>query len=158
MSPKTWFIIGCSSGFGDLLVRKLTAEGENVIATGRQADTKLAHLRDADARIMDLDVSSPENVIREKVAEAWGMYEGGVDVVVNNAGYVLAGLVEELTQEELETCHRTNFRGPLNITRAFLPFLRKRGTGTLAYLSSQAAWHADPTAGAAGWRQGGRRR
>ncbi|GKT74497.1 short-chain oxidoreductase [Colletotrichum tofieldiae] len=48
----------------------------------------------------------------------------------------------------MEACFRTNFHGPLNITRAFLPFLRERGTGTLVYLSSQVAWHVDISAGA----------
>ncbi|KZL83246.1 short-chain oxidoreductase [Colletotrichum incanum] len=146
--PRTWFITGCSSGFGEGLVRKLTAEGDNVIATGRQADVKLAHLRDMGARIMDLDVTAPEAEIRVKVAEAWDLFEGGVDVVVNNAGYIQSGLMEELTQEEMEACFRTNFHGPLNITRAFLPLLRERGTGTLVYLSSQAAWHVNVSAGA----------
>lgn len=96
-TPKTWFITGCSSGFGESLVKRLRAEGDNVIATGRQADVKLAHLRETGAHIMDLDVAAPEGVILEKVAEAWDVFPGGVDVVVNNAGYILAGLVEELT-------------------------------------------------------------
>ncbi|KAI8311361.1 hypothetical protein K4K61_012276 [Colletotrichum sp. SAR11_59] len=116
--PKTWFITGCSSGFGEILVRKLCAEGENVIATGRQADVKLAHLKDTGARVMDLDVSASEGVIRDTVAQAWAAFPGGVDVVVNNAGYVLSGLVEELTQEQMEECFRTNFYGPLNIAPA----------------------------------------
>lgn len=94
--PNTWFITGCSSGFGEILVRKLCAEGQNVIATGRQADVKLAHLQDTGAKVMDLDVSASEGVIRETVAQAWAAFPGGVDVVVNNAGYVLSGLVEEL--------------------------------------------------------------
>lgn len=51
-------------------------------------------------------------------------------------------------QEQMEECFRTNFHGPLNIVRAFLPFLRERGTGTLVLLSSQAAWHVDISAGA----------
>ncbi|KAI8218383.1 hypothetical protein K4K53_008796 [Colletotrichum sp. SAR 10_77] len=97
--PKTWFITGCSSGFGEILVRKLCAEGENVIATGRQADVKLAHLKDTGAKVMDLDVSASEIVIRETVEQAWAAFPGGVDVVVNNAGYVLSGLVEELTSQ-----------------------------------------------------------
>lgn len=52
-------------------------------------------------------------------------------------------------QQELEDVFKTNFHGPLNITRALLPRLRAKGTGTLLYMSSQAAWHADP--GAAGY-------
>ncbi|KAI8272748.1 hypothetical protein K4K60_011899 [Colletotrichum sp. SAR11_57] len=116
--PKTWFITGCSSGFGEILVRKLCAEGENVIATGRQADVKLAHLQDTGAKVMDLDISASEAVIRETVEQAWAAFPGGVDVVVNNAGYVLSGLIEELTQEQMEECFRTNFHGPLNIAPA----------------------------------------
>lgn len=48
----------------------------------------------------------------------------------------------------MEASFKTNFHGPLNITRAFLPRLRKKGAGTLVYISSQAAWHVDPNAGA----------
>ncbi|KAK1455151.1 hypothetical protein CMEL01_03911 [Colletotrichum melonis] len=151
---RTWFITGCTSGFGEALVRKLLAEGDNVIATGRGgAEARLAHLRDSTTaarfRIMELDVgAASEAEVRTKVAEAWGYFEGGVDVVVNNAGYIVSGLVEELTQEEMEASFKTNFHGPLNITRAFLPMMRERGTGTLVYISSQAAWHVEVGAGA----------
>ncbi|KAF4784720.1 hypothetical protein HER10_EVM0011584 [Colletotrichum scovillei] len=153
-ASKTWLITGCTSGFGEALVRKLMAEGDNVIATGRGgAEARLAHLRDSTTaarfRIMELDVgAASEAEIRTKAAEAWGYFEGGVDVVVNNAGYIVSGLVEELTQEEMEASFRTNFHGPLNVTRAFLPMMRERGTGTLVYVSSQAAWHVEVGAGA----------
>lgn len=50
-------------------------------------------------------------------------------------------------QEDMELAMKTNFHGPLNITRAVLPKMRARGSGTLLYVSSQAAWHADPGAG-----------
>ncbi|KAJ7730678.1 hypothetical protein DFH07DRAFT_161799 [Mycena maculata] len=146
MSPQTWLITGCSSGFGELFVRQLRAQGDNVIATGRNADTKLAHLADTGAAILELDVAAPAAEIESKMVEAWNMYDGGIDVVVNNAGYILSAPFEELTQQDLEDCFRTNFHGPLNITRALLPKLRARGTGTLLYMSSQAAWHADPSA------------
>ncbi|KAI3555918.1 hypothetical protein CABS01_09285 [Colletotrichum abscissum] len=151
---RTWFITGCTSGFGEALVRKLLAEGDNVIATGRGgAEARLAHLRDSTTaarfRIMELDVgAASEAEVRTKVAEAWGYFEGGVDVVVNNAGYIVSGLVEELTQEEMEASFKTNFHGPLSISRAFLPMMRERGTGTLVYISSQAAWHVEVGAGA----------
>lgn len=46
----------------------------------------------------------------------------------------------------MEKSFQVNFHGPMNITRAVLPHLRKRGSGTLLYVSSQAAWHADPSA------------
>ncbi|KAI1080878.1 hypothetical protein F5B20DRAFT_570019 [Whalleya microplaca] len=150
MAPsQTWLITGCSSGFGELFVRQLRALGDNVIATGRNAQTKLAHLKDTGASISDLDVSAPPHEIEAKIAEAWSLYPGGIDVIVNNAGYILSGAVEELTQQEMEDAFKTNFHGPLNITRALLPKLRTKGKGTLFYMSSQAGWHADP--GAAGY-------
>lgn len=95
--PQTWLITGCSSGFGELFVRKLRAAGDNVIATGRSADVKLAHLKDTGASILDLDVSMPFEVIKAKIEEAWSLYPGGIDVVVNNAGYILSGALEALT-------------------------------------------------------------
>ena len=94
--PLTWFITGCSSGFGESLVRQLRAAGDNVIATGRNADTKLAHLKDTGAEIIELDVTAPASDIKAMAEQAWGIYDG-IDVVVNNAGYILSGPVEEQT-------------------------------------------------------------
>ncbi|KAI1179070.1 hypothetical protein F4777DRAFT_535458 [Nemania sp. FL0916] len=147
--PQTWLITGCSSGFGELFVRQLRDLGDNVIATGRNAETKLAHLQSTGASIVDLDVSSPASVIEAKMSEVWDLYPGGIDVVVNNAGYILSGTVEELMPQELEDIMKTNFHGPMNITRSLLPKLRAKGNGTLLYMSSQAGWHADP--GASGY-------
>ncbi|KAK5991225.1 Oxidoreductase calM [Cladobotryum mycophilum] len=143
----TWFITGCSSGFGEHLVRQLRTAGDNVIATGRNAEAKLAHLKDTGATIMDLDVTSPMPVIEAKMQEAWEIYPGGIDVVINNAGFIISGAIEELTQEDMEHSFRTNFHGPLNISRAILPMMRAKGKGTLLFMSSQAAWHSDPSCG-----------
>lgn len=144
----TWLVTGCTSGFGELFVRQLRAAGDNVIATGRNAHSRLAHLKDIGAAVLDLDVTLPADIIQFKIDEAWGAYPGGIDVVVNNAGYILSGAIEELTQEDFERSMRTNFHGPMNITRAILPKLRVKGKGTLLYISSQAAWHGDPSAAA----------
>jgi NADP-dependent 3-hydroxy acid dehydrogenase YdfG len=92
----TWFITGCSSGFGESLVRQLRDAGDNVIASGRNAETKLSHLKETGATILDLDVTSSPEVIKAKTDEAWGIHDG-IDVVVNNAGYILSGAIEELT-------------------------------------------------------------
>lgn len=95
--PTTWFITGCSSGFGETFVRQLRAAGENVIASGRNAETNLAHLKDTGAAVFDLDMTSSVETINLKVQEIWDIYPGGVDVVVNNAGSIISGFVEELT-------------------------------------------------------------
>lgn len=93
----TWFITGCSSGFGESFVRQLRAAGDNVIATGRNANVKLEHLKETGAAILDLDVTAAPDNIATKIDDAWNIYDGGIDVVVNNAGYILSGAVEELT-------------------------------------------------------------
>lgn len=76
-------------------MRQLRFAGENVIATGRNATDNLSHLKDMGAAIMDLDVASPSSVILSKVNEAWSLFEGGVDVVVNNAGCIASEPLEE---------------------------------------------------------------
>ncbi|KAI1371278.1 NAD(P)-binding protein [Hypoxylon crocopeplum] len=144
--PQTWLITGCSSGFGELLVRKLRTAGDNVIATGRSAEVKLAHLKETGAEILDLDVSMSSDAIKAKVEQAWGLYPDGIDVVVNNAGYILSGALEELSPQDMEDVMKTNFFGPFHITQAILPKLRAKGKGTLCYMSSQAGWHGDASA------------
>jgi NAD(P)-dependent dehydrogenase (short-subunit alcohol dehydrogenase family) len=93
----TWLVTGCSSGFGELFVQQLRARGDNVIATGRNADAKLAHLKQSGVTILDLDVTAPAKTIETKIEEAWAAYDGGIDVVVNNAGSIISGALEELT-------------------------------------------------------------
>ncbi|MCJ1381588.1 hypothetical protein MMC17_004699 [Xylographa soralifera] len=95
MAPLVWLITGCSSGFGEIFVQSLLARGDKVIATGRKASERLTHLADTGAKILDLDVSCSQDVLNAKVEQAIKFY-GGIDVLVNNAGYVEAGLAEEV--------------------------------------------------------------
>jgi NAD(P)-dependent dehydrogenase (short-subunit alcohol dehydrogenase family) len=145
-TPQTWLITGCSSGFGATFVHQLRAAGHNVIATGRNSSTKLSHLSSTGAKILDLDVTAPESTIQSVIDTAWGLFPGGIDVLVNNAGYVESGLFEEHTQETLQKSMQTNFHGPINVTRAVLPYFRKKGKGTVVYVSSEMAWHGHMSA------------
>lgn len=152
MAPQTWLITGCSSGFGTEFVQQLRALGDNVIATGRDAENKLAHLKGTGASILDLDVTSSEDVITSKMAEAWDLYPGGIDVVVNNAGYILSGAFEELTyilllsgppcmrkigthtysldrQNDLEAVFKTNFHDHSTSPVFYFPRCVPRGMG-----------------------------
>lgn len=76
----------------------LSSQGDRVIATARSRETsaveRLAHLKKAGAAVMELDVAAPEDEITEKAKEAWSVY-GQVDVLVNNAAYIDAGIFEE---------------------------------------------------------------
>ncbi|KAI0180362.1 NAD(P)-binding protein [Hypoxylon sp. FL1284] len=143
MAKQTWLITGCSSGFGELFVRQLTVQGDQVVATGRNAETRLAHLKDTGAAILDLDVTLPQAEIEKKFKEAWDIY-GTIDVLVNNAGYIQCGAMEEITQEELQLSFDTMVHGPINLTRAALPYFRERGSGWLLYMNSQSGLVGEP--------------
>ncbi len=94
MTKLTWLVTGCSSGFGKDFVHSILARGDNVIATGRKAAERLAHLKDTGATILDLDMSTSEEEINTKAQEALKIYDG-IDVLVNNAGYIDFGFVED---------------------------------------------------------------
>ncbi|KAL2833569.1 hypothetical protein BJY01DRAFT_225050 [Aspergillus pseudoustus] len=149
---QVWFITGCSSGFGEQFVRQLRAQGDEVVATGRNAETRLAHLKETGATILDLDVTAPQAELDAKFQQAIDIH-GTVDVLVNNAGYIQCGAVEELTQEDMQRSLDTNFHGPINLTRAALPHFRSKGengqgAGLIIYMGSQSGFWGEP-AGAA---------
>ncbi|KAL3446435.1 hypothetical protein BJX65DRAFT_279571 [Aspergillus insuetus] len=151
-TPKkqVWFITGCSSGFGEQFVRQLRALGDDVVATGRNAETRLAHLKETGATILDLDVTAPQAELDAKFQQAIDIY-GKVDVLVNNAGYIQCGAVEELTHEEMQRSFATNFHGPINLTRSALPHFRskgEKGQGVIIYMGSQAGFYGEPAASA----------
>jgi NAD(P)-dependent dehydrogenase (short-subunit alcohol dehydrogenase family) len=70
MTQLVWLVTGCSSGFGTAFVHEILARGDKVIATGRNAETKLAHLENTGAAILDLDVTLPQADLDAKIQEA----------------------------------------------------------------------------------------
>ena len=96
MTQLTWLVTGCSSGFGEVFVRSILARGDRAIATARGDVARLALLKDAGAAVLSLDVTASQANINAKVEEAIAIY-GGIDVVVNSAGYIEAGIAEEVT-------------------------------------------------------------
>ena len=95
MPQLTWLVTGASSGFGEQFVHSILERGDRVIATARQAKDRLQPLEKVGAAILDLDVRATQSELDSKVQEALAIY-GGVDVLVNNAAYIEAALVEEL--------------------------------------------------------------
>ena len=143
---KTWLITGCSSGFGQALAEAVLARGDNLIATARRAEG-LRGLSDRypDAvRATALDVTEEGSAAAavELADEAFG----GLDVLVNNAGFGFMGAVEEATPQEYRPMFETNVFGLIETTRAALPALRKRKGARVVNFSSGAG-----IAGAAGY-------
>lgn len=137
-SRRVWLITGCSTGFGFELCKRVLAQGDLLVATSRNLDP-LADLQptfDGQLLTLQLDVTNGSNV-RRVVAAAIQEF-GRIDVLVNNAGYGLAGTLEEATDEEIRDQFDTNLFGTLAVTRAVLPHMRQQRSGRILVLSSIA--------------------
>ncbi len=143
----TWFITGCSTGFGRALAEEVLADGHNAAITARQAE----QLVDLVERYPEQVLALPLDVtVRDQIgAAAQATLErfGQVDVVVNNAGYGYRAAVEEATPEEIEKLFATNFHGPVDVMKAFLPAMRERRAGKIVNISSMGARTHYPASG-----------
>ncbi|KAJ5180492.1 short-chain dehydrogenase [Penicillium capsulatum] len=151
-SPTTpvWFITAASSGFGYELAKTALNKGHRVIATARNP-TKIQDLQEQGAETMALDVTDPIPIV-EKIAQDAMQKYGRVDYLINAAGYILDGAVEESTAEEVQHQFNVNVFGTVNTIRAFLPFLRTqpmaapdRPRATIATFGSLASWKGGPS-------------
>lgn len=138
-TTRTWFITGCSSGFGRSIAEAALIAGDEVIATARQrADLDmLEHIGAGRCHAMALDVTDAVQV-KKVIAEA-ATITGRLDVVVNNAGYGLIGAVEECSDEQIRRNFETNFFGALQVIRAALPTMRAQKAGHIINISAAAA-------------------
>ena len=133
---RTWFITGASTGFGRVLAEEVLKAGGKVVATARNRD-KVADLEakyPQKAKALALDVTNAGQV-DSAVTQAFAQF-GQVDVLVNNAGYGVAGAIEEVSEAESMPMFETNVFGLLRVTRAFLPHFRKQRSGHILNLSS----------------------
>lgn len=134
---KTWFITGCSTGFGAAIAEAALARGDRVMLTARQTD-RLAPLADRypqTALRAAVDVTDPASVAPAIAATEDAF--GGIDVFVNNAGYGVIGAVEEVSPDEYRRMFETNVFGLIEATRLALSALRE-SKGVLVNLSSNA--------------------
>ncbi|KAK7038827.1 hypothetical protein VNI00_010457 [Paramarasmius palmivorus] len=145
MAPLVWLITGTSVGLGRELTLAALRRGDKVIATARTV-SQISDLEAKGAAVLELDVGAPLDVLQSIAQNAIGIY-GQVDVVVHNAGAKLVGAIEENTPEESFEQFNTNVLGALNITRAFLPHLRERKTGTIVFMGSIVGWQSCPAVG-----------
>jgi NAD(P)-dependent dehydrogenase (short-subunit alcohol dehydrogenase family) len=140
MSGKqVWFITGAGRGLGADIVKAVLAAGHAVVATGRNAAKVSAALgAHDDLLVAELDVTRPEDA--QRAAGAAIAKFGRIDVLVNNAGNFFAGFFEELSPEQIRNQIDTLLFGPMNVTRAILPTMRKQRSGLLLTISSTAGF------------------
>lgn len=136
-TPATWFVTGTSRGLGLELVRALLARGDNVAATTRSTERLTAALADADtSRLLALSVDLADPDAVTAAVRATTDRFGGLDVVVNNAGYGFLAAVEEVTDTEARAMFDVQVFGVWNVLRATLPVLRAQRSGHVVNVSS----------------------
>ncbi|MFD2613425.1 SDR family NAD(P)-dependent oxidoreductase [Paenibacillus gansuensis] len=133
---KVWFITGTSTGFGRHFVEQLVQAGDKVVATARKLDAiqDFKALAPDRVHLAALDVTNKEQ-IQSAVQEAVDVF-GKIDVVVNNAGYGLFGMLEEYTDEQIRKQFDVNVFGVLDVIKATLPVFKRQGSGHYVNLSS----------------------
>lgn len=143
----SWFITGCSTGLGKSFARAVLQAGHNAVVTARNiaALDDLVSPYGKTALALALDVT-------DKAAVEWAVRQaeerfGGIDVLVNNAGYGYRGAVEEGDEQEVADLFATNFFGTVATIKAVLPGMRARRSGTIVNLSSIAGRLAAPGSG-----------
>jgi len=134
---QVWFITGAGRGMGVDFARAALAAGHAVLATGRRPETVLAAVGDAeDLQVVRLDVTVPADAVA--AVEAAVERFGRIDVLVNNAANFYGGYFEELTPAQIDDQLTTGLVGPMNVTRAVLPVMRRQRSGHILSISSGA--------------------
>src|SRR4051812_19213070 len=135
--PKVWFITGAGRGMGAAFTRAALAAGDRVVATGRDHDAIAGALPPSDdLLVVELDVTD--------IGQAWAAADtaverfGRIDVLLNNAGSSFKGYFEEMSPPQVDAQLATNLLGPMNVTRAVLPVMRRQRSGHLIAISSGA--------------------
>ncbi|KAH8648543.1 hypothetical protein BX600DRAFT_475428 [Xylariales sp. PMI_506] len=139
MAPLVWLVTATTSGLGASVVEAIVARGDKVIATGRNAEQRLAHLKSDNVRVLDLDVTSGPASIKTQVEKAWGIF-GRIDVLLNNAGVSAPKSIEEADDAFVQKVFAVNVFGTLHVTQAILPYFRKQQSGTIAFTGAGLAW------------------
>ncbi len=135
-SSKTVLITGASSGIGKATAELFAERGWNVAATMRSPNESDLASKSQAIRLFRLDVTDPSSIetcVSDVIAEF-----GGIDVVVNNAGYGLVGPFEAQTDAQIRRQFETNLFGVMNVTRAVLPHMRERRAGRIVNVASIA--------------------
>ncbi|KAM0255355.1 hypothetical protein ACHAQJ_005875 [Trichoderma viride] len=146
MPPTVWFVTGTTSGIGAAIVDHIISRGDKIIASGRNIEKKLGHLKSDNVALLELDVAAGKSVVEIQVKKAWEIF-GHIDVLINNAGISAFKTAEDADDNFVNQLFQVNVFGQLHMSQAILPFFRAQGHGTIAFTSSGCAWGALPFLG-----------
>jgi NAD(P)-dependent dehydrogenase (short-subunit alcohol dehydrogenase family) len=144
MSARAWFITGCSSGLGRAIAVHVLQRGERAVVTARNPEA-VKELVSKNSIALALDVTKPDQV-KAAVEQAERAF-GGIDVLVNNAGYGYLAAVEEGEEREVRALFDANFFGLVDLTKRVLPGMRRRAGGHIVNISSMGGLVAGAAAG-----------
>lgn len=144
---KTWLITGCSSGLGKAFAKEVLKQGYNAVITARKSDDlkEISEKYSDNALALSLDITDKDQ-ISSVVKQAEEKF-GGIDVLLNNAGYGYRGAVEEGDDADTRTLFDTMFFGTVNLIQTVLPGMRLKKSGTILNLSSIGGRFAAPGSG-----------
>lgn len=133
---STWLITGCSTGLGRALAEAVIAAGHNAVVTARDVAkvTDLAANNADRVLALPLDVTDTAQV-SNAVSQAEEKF-GGIDVLVNNAGYGYRAAVEEGDNSDIRELFETQFFGAVSMIKAVLPGMRARRSGAIINIST----------------------
>jgi NAD(P)-dependent dehydrogenase (short-subunit alcohol dehydrogenase family) len=146
-NSKVWYVTGASQGLGLTLVKKLLNNGYRVAATSRDARTlsQAVGLTDRDRFLpLAVNLNNPDS-IDESIQQTLASF-GRIDVVVNNAGYGMAGTVEETAEQDIRNIFNVNVLATIDVVKHVLPIMRKQRSGYIINIGSVAGF-----VGAPGW-------
>ncbi len=148
---QTVLITGATDGLGKAAALLLAERGYRVFAAGRSAEKRakldvLAREKGLPLETLEMDVCDDRSV--QKAVSYVYQESGAIDVLINNAGLVYVGAVEDLRMEDWRRQFETNFFGVLRVTQAVLPQMRERRKGRILMMSSVSGFVTPPTQGA----------
>lgn len=157
---NVWFITGAARGMGIDLAKAALDAGHNVVGTARDA-ARVTQAIGEHENLLALSLDVTQSSDSETAVQAAVERFGSIDVLVNNAGNFYAGYFEEISDEQMRRQMETNFFGPLNVTRAILPVMRKQRGGHVFTITSAAgiigqefcAAYASPKFALEGWME-----
>jgi NAD(P)-dependent dehydrogenase (short-subunit alcohol dehydrogenase family) len=147
MKSKVILITGASRGLGKIWAEAFLKRGDKVIATARNIDSlnDLVDIYGESILPVKLNVNDREQCFA--VVKQADEHFGGIDVLINNAGYGLFGAIEEISEQEARDQMETNVFGLLWMTQAAIPVMREQGHGHIIQISSLAGITAAPVLG-----------
>lgn len=133
---KTWFVTGSSRGLGRSITAAVLAKGDNIAATARNPKQleELVTQYPGQIIVLPVDVTNREQI--DKAVKDTIEKFGRIDVLINNAGVGITGAIEEFSNEQMDSQLHINLNGPIDVTRAVLPYMRKQHSGSILNVSS----------------------